>query len=142
MEHGCEHAEASPIGKCAICDRTVCSECYREVFHTMICDLHESLEDESEWAVAGLYTDDSTLGERRYTLEDSGITSLVVESDGETSELYVPIEEKDDAFSTLSASGDGTNLCEECRIQFPEEEDSCPMCGAPPMDRSNEEDED
>jgi hypothetical protein len=90
MEHGCEHEESSPIGKCAICGRTVCSECYREVFSAMICDLHQNLEDEAEWELVGYYADPSLLAERRYTLEDNGITSLVVETDDETIELYVP----------------------------------------------------
>ena len=62
---GCEHTEASPIGKCAICDRTVCSDCYRSIFNGMICDLHQALEDESDWALVGLYTSENALDERR-----------------------------------------------------------------------------
>jgi hypothetical protein len=134
MEHGCEHTEGSPIGKCAICEKTVCSECYREVFNAMICDLHQELEDESNWALVGFYNDSDALAERRYILEDSGITSLFVEVDDEAIELYVPSEEKEDAFSSLEGSGVDIFGCRECQIQYTKELSACPLCGTAPAE--------
>ena len=55
MEEVCEHLESSPIGHCSICGRTVCTDCYREIFNAMICDQHEKLEDEGEWELVGYY---------------------------------------------------------------------------------------
>lgn len=132
MEHGCEHTEGSPIGKCGICDRTVCTDCYRDVFGAMICDLHEELEDDSEWELVGFYSDDSTLAQKRYLLEENSITSLAVESDEDAVELYVPNDEKDDAFASLSAAADGEQSCAECEIQFSGDMDVCPVCGVKP----------
>lgn len=127
---GCEHTEGSPIGKCAICDRTVCSECYNEVFGSMICDLHRGLEDESDWELAGHYTTSSVVEERRYALEENGITALVVETDDEAVELYVPSEEKEDAYSTLTAATGDEVFCDDCMIEFSADLDACPVCGA------------
>jgi hypothetical protein len=127
---GCEHAEGSPIGKCAICERTVCSECYNEVFGSMICDQHRRMEDESEWALVGHYTQGEGIDERRYALEESGVTSLVVEGEDEAVELYVPISEKQDGFATLSAIAGDESLCEECEIEYSKDLDACPVCGA------------
>lgn len=130
MENGCEHVEGSPIGKCAICNRTVCSECYRDVFNTMICDLHADLEDEAEWALVGFYSEVSTMAARRFELEEHGITSLVAEPDEESIELYVPSAEKVDAFEALTAAADNTSVvCAECRIQHSAALDACPVCG-------------
>ena len=134
MEHGCEHAEGSPIGKCAICDRTVCTECYNDVFGTMICDLHKGLEDDSAWELVGLFSDRALVVQRRYALEENGLTSLVVDTDEDTVELYVPSEEKDDAFASLSAAADDEFRCPECKILFTRDMESCPVCGAPPHD--------
>ncbi len=129
MEHGCEHTEGSPIGKCAICERTVCSDCYRDVFNSMICNLHQDLEDEAEWELVGFYSETSALKQRRYLLEDAGITSLVVETDEENIELYVPGDEKDDAFDMLAATGDDTSVCSDCHIQYSSGLGACPICG-------------
>lgn len=127
---GCEHTESSPIGKCAICDRTVCSECYNEVFGSMICDLHRGLEDEADWELAGHYVTSSVVEERRYVLEESGITSLVVDGDDEAVELYVPANEKEDAYSALTASAGDEVFCGDCMIEHSRELDACPVCGA------------
>lgn len=130
MEQGCEHTEGSPIGKCAICDRTVCSECYNDVFGAMICDLHPGLDEESSWELVGFFEDAMSLAERRYALEEGGISSLVVEGDEEAIELYVPTDDKEDAFAILSGSGDGEHSCMECQIQYAGSMDACPVCGA------------
>ena len=135
MEHGCEHTDGSPIGKCAICGRTVCSECYQDIFGAMICDLHRGLEDESSWELVGFFADTPELAERRYALEENGITSLIVDYEEDAVELYVPNEDKDDAFAALTASGEEEYGCPECRIQFTKEMHACPVCGAAPADR-------
>ena len=134
MEDGCEHPEGSPIGKCAICDRTVCTECYHDVFGAMICDLHRGLEDESDWELVGFYDDAASLSERRYVLEENGVTSLVVEGDEDAVELYVPNIEKDDAFASLEASADNEYSCPECKIQFSGNMEACLVCGVKPSD--------
>ena len=131
---GCEHTEASPIGKCAICDRTVCSECYNDLFGMMICDLHSALEEESEWELVGFFSDAGFMAQRRYVLEEHGITSLVVDNEEEAVELYVSNEEKDDAFAVLSASAEDEHSCSECKIQFGKDMENCPVCGAKPTD--------
>lgn len=134
MEQGCEHAEGSPIGKCAICERTVCTECYNDVFGTMICDLHAGLEDDSAWELVGLFSDRALVVQRRYVLEENGLTSLVVDSDEDAVELYVPSELKDDAFAALSAVADDELRCPECKILFTRDMENCPVCGAQPQE--------
>lgn len=141
MEQGCEHTEGSPIGKCAICDRTVCSECYNDVFGAMICDLHPGLEDESSWELVGFFTDAVSLAERRYSLEEGGITSLMVESDDESIELYVPNDDKDDAFAILCSSSEEENVCMDCGIQYSHEMDACPVCGAKASEAGDDADD-
>ena len=131
----CEHLESAPIGKCSICDATVCSDCYREVFSAMICDQHEALEDEGEWQLVGFYSVDTSLEERRYVMEEQGITSLVVDGDGEAVELYVPNDEKADAYAALSSlAGKESHLCEGCSIEFSADIEECPLCGTPAAD--------
>ena len=132
MEEGCEHTEASPIGKCAICDRTVCADCYNDVFGAMICDLHQGLEDDSEWELVGIFTDATLVARQRYDLEESGITVLAVDAEDDNIEVYVPNEERDDAFAALTASADAENSCPDCQIQFGENLANCPVCGAKP----------
>ena len=134
MEHGCEHAEGSPIGKCAICERTVCTECYNDVFGTMICDMHRGLEDDSDWELVGFFSDAASVTRRRYVLEENGITSLVVDNEEEVVELYVPNDEKDDAFAALSASAENEISCSECKIQYTRDMETCPVCGAKAAD--------
>ncbi len=139
MENGCEHIEGSPIGKCAICDRTVCSECYRDVFNSMICDLHVDLEDEAEWELVGFYSEASAVVQRRHELEEHGITSLVAEPDEESNELYVPLTEKDDAYAALAAAADDTSVvCIECRIHYSSGLDACPICGGKSRQKDEE----
>ena len=137
MENGCEHTEGSPIGKCSICEKTVCRECYREVFNAMICDLHQVLEDESNWELVGLYNMAEALTDRRYALEDGGITSLVVEADEDSIELYVPTEEREDAFTSLAGFPDYASVCKACRVQVSSELESCPLCGVAPTGESD-----
>ena len=135
---GCEHGEGSPMGKCAICARTVCSECFRNVFTEMICDGHQHLEDESEWVLVGFYLDGEALKQRRYLLDESGITSLAVDGDEDAIELYVPTGEKDDAQASLSTIAQDALFCGECRIQFSTDMGVCPLCGVKPAsDESN-----
>jgi hypothetical protein len=135
---GCEHAESSPIGKCAICERTVCGDCYQEVFGAMICDQHRGLEDESDWALVGYYTPRTVdIEERRYALEESGVTSLMVETDDETTELYVPESEKEDAFQALASSSGDDVMCTECEIEYSHDLDACPVCGEHSEGRDN-----
>jgi hypothetical protein len=134
MENECDHVDGSLVGKCAICGRTVCSECYREVFSEMICEVHEDLEDESAWELVGFYADSATLAQRRFLLEEQGISSIVVEADGDTIELYVAMEEKEDAFASLSASTEDAMICADCRIQYSAEMVACPLCGVKPVE--------
>ena len=133
MEEACEHLESSPIGACAICARTVCTDCYRDIFNAMICDQHEDLEDEGQWELVGYYSPGTDLEERRYTLEEQAIVSLVVEGDQDGVELYVTTDEKDDAFASLAAmAGEESRVCGECKIVVSAEIDECPLCGNPP----------
>jgi len=133
LEEVCEHLESSPIGNCSICGRTVCTDCYREIFNAMICDQHENLEDEGEWELVGYYAVGTDLEERRYILEDHAITSLVVEGDQDGVELYVTTEDKDDAYASLSAAaGAGSQLCGACKIEVSADIEECPLCGNPP----------
>jgi RNA polymerase subunit RPABC4/transcription elongation factor Spt4 len=129
MERGCDHVDGSPMGVCAICGKTVCSECYRTVFNEMICDEHETLEDESAWELVGIFTDAAVIAERRYQLEENGISSIAGESDEDMIELYVPAEERDEGFAVLQAAGEEGGACEECRIQFSADMEACPLCG-------------
>lgn len=128
-EESCEHLDGSPIGKCAICGKTVCSECYRTVFSEMICDEHEALEEESAWELIGLYSDGSGLDEKRFELEEHGIVSIVVTDNDDAVELYVPAEEKEDGYSALKMSDDESPVCTDCMIQYSPDTDACPICG-------------
>ena len=130
MERGCDHLDGSPMGTCAVCGKTVCSECYRTVFNEMICDEHEALEDESAWELVGIYTDASAVPDKRFQLEENGISSLAVASEEDSVELYVPADERDEGFAVLQSSADDTGLCAECRIQYSAEIEACPLCGA------------
>jgi hypothetical protein len=129
MGEGCDHLEGSPIGKCAVCGKTVCSDCYSTLFNEMICDEHDGLEEESAWEVIGFFSDESIVADKRFLLEDNGINSLAVESDDDVIELYVPAEGKDAAFVVLQTSIDEARSCEECLVQFSSNIDACPVCG-------------
>lgn len=129
MGEGCDHLDASPIGKCAICGKTVCSECYSTLFNEMICDEHGGLEEESAWEVVGYYSDDSIAADKRFLLEDNGISSLTVESDDDIVEVYIPAEAKEEAFAVLQSANDEARSCSECQVEFSSNIDCCPLCG-------------
>jgi hypothetical protein len=129
MAPECEHLDGDYIGKCAICGDMVCGECFQTLFNTVICSAHEELEDESAWELLGLYNSPSDLEERRYFLQEQGITSIVVESEEDMTELYVPIEEKDDAYETLSGASEDILQCDNCKVLYSEEVGNCPICG-------------
>ena len=114
----CEHLEGSPIGKCAICGTVVCDECFRQVHSQIICDAHQSIEDESAWELIGSYAEAGILEERRFLLRDQDIPALEVEPDADTYELYVPTDEKDTAWETLTDDPGGTLHCSECKIEY------------------------
>lgn len=125
----CEHLDSDVMGKCAICGNMVCSECYRTVFGQMICSAHEELEDESEWDVIGFYNDFDVVAEVRFELKEQGLTSLELEADADTIELYVPPDEKDDAWEAILEVSGEFNTCEECQVHFSSEIGICPICG-------------
>ena len=132
MEYGpgdCEHPDGSFIGKCAICGAMVCDECFRQVHSQIMCNGHESLEDESAWELIGSYADAGILAERRFLLRDQDIPGLEVEPDADTYELYVPVDEKDTAWETLTEEPGGTLHCSECKIEYSSECNLCPACG-------------
>jgi hypothetical protein len=101
----------------------------RTVFNQIICESHEDLEDETAWELVGFYTSESSLEERRYYLEEQGITSVVVETDDDTIELYVPEVEKEDAYNALASSSEETISCSNCHVEFASEMQVCPLCG-------------
>lgn len=125
----CEHPNGDFMGKCAICENMVCGECFQTIFNTMICGEHEELVDESAWEMLGFYTSLASLEERRQFLQDQGVTSIAVESEEDTAELYVPIEEKDDAFEALQGDSDDVLQCDSCKVFFSKETEACPICG-------------
>jgi hypothetical protein len=134
MGFDCEHEEGSPMGHCAICGDMTCSECFRTIFNQTICAAHQDLEDESGWELVGFYSSEAAMSERRYYLEEQGITSIVVDTDEEAIELYVPEEEKDDAYAALVASGEDTLYCASCQVQYAPELETCPLCGVRAME--------
>jgi hypothetical protein len=129
MGEGCDHLDGSPIGKCAVCGKTVCSECYSTLFNVMICDEHEGLDDESEWEVVGYYSDESIAADKRFLLEDNDIRSLAIEGEDDMIEVYVPVDSKDDAFAALQSANDEARSCGECKVEYSSEIDACPLCG-------------
>jgi hypothetical protein len=129
MAEECEHLDGDYMGKCAICGDMVCGECYQSIFNTMICSAHEELEDEGEWELLGLYTSQESLDERRYYLQEQGITSIVVESEEDTTELYVPADVKEDAFAALQGASEEVLQCDGCQVFFSKDSGTCPICG-------------
>jgi hypothetical protein len=99
------------------------------VFNQTICGDHEDLEDESAWEMVGFYPSEDPLAERRYYLEEQGIISIVVEADDGTMELYVPENDKDNAYETLVGNGDDYLSCQACQVEFAKEMEICPLCG-------------
>ena len=125
----CEHPDGDFMGKCAICGDMVCGECVQTIFNTMICGAHEHLEEESSWELLGFYSSVAAVEEPRSLLQDQGVTSIAVESEEETAELYVPIEEKDDAFEALQGASEDVLQCDSCQVFFSKETETCPICG-------------
>ena len=129
MDDRCEHLDGAYMGKCAICDDMVCGECFQTLFNTVICGNHGDLEDESAWELIGFYNSTGAVEERRYFLQEQNITSIMVETDEDVVELYVPIEEKDDAFAALSGASEEILSCESCKVFYSQEMGTCPICG-------------
>lgn len=125
----CEHSEGNIMGKCAICGDLVCGDCFEEIFNTMVCGNHEGMLDEGDWELVGLYTVDHPMEDRRYFLNEQGVTSLLVATDDDTIELYVPAAEKADAFAALGGETDGLLECTGCQVQYAQESGVCPVCG-------------
>jgi len=130
----CEHEEGSPMGSCAICGEMICSECFRTVFNQNICGGHEELEEESSWELVGFYTSEASLKERRFYLEEQDLTSISVETDEESIELYVPESQRVEAYEALVSSGEETFFCGSCLVQYASELRVCPMCGVRQQD--------
>jgi len=130
----CEHLEGSMMGKCAICGRMVCGDCYRNLFNQLICNAHPSLEDESSWELIGFYSDQASLAERKFLLDEQGITSIPVEGEGDAIELYVPIEEREDAWEALRSAGEESLFCMDCKVQYSPDVGVCPVCGVRPVE--------
>lgn len=129
MDERCEHADGAYMGKCAICEDMVCGECFQTIFNTVICSAHHDLEDESAWELIGFYTNPAAVEERQYFLQEQTVTSIVVETEEDVTELYVPIDEKDDAFAALSGASEEILSCESCKVFFSAEIGACPICG-------------
>ncbi|MDH3198151.1 MAG: hypothetical protein OEO21_07905 [Candidatus Krumholzibacteria bacterium] len=125
----CEHQDGDIMGSCAICGDTVCGECVQTVFDTMICSVHGDLEDEGAWELVGFYSGSVPIEERRFYLNEQGLTSLAVEADDDVTELYVPGEEKEDAYAVLSSASEDGLQCDDCRVYYSADLGSCPVCG-------------
>jgi len=129
MTSNCEHPDGNLAGKCSICGNMVCDECFRSLFNQMICELHPELEDETAWVIAGCYNNADSLDEVTFLLDEQQITSLKVEVDADTVELYIPSEDKEGAWEIYQSSPTNSNLCAECKIQFSSDIILCPLCG-------------
>lgn len=140
----CEHPDGDIMGTCAICGGMVCGECARPVFNVTICDEHGSLEDEGSWELIGFYMSQAAVDTRKYILDEAGVPALVNEGDEEVNELYVPVEERDEAYAALSGNTEDSVECEQCRVFYSPEMGVCPVCGVgtPPDDTLEDEDED
>jgi hypothetical protein len=129
MATDCEHLDGDFMGKCAICGDMVCGECMQTIFNTIICSAHEELEDESAWELLGFFSNQTALEERRYFLQEQMVTSIIVEAEDDIIELYVPIEEKDDAYEALRGSDEDVLRCDNCQVFYSEDVGVCPICG-------------
>jgi hypothetical protein len=129
MDQECEHLDGDYVGKCAICGDMACGECFQTIFNTLICGAHRQLEDESEWELLGFYGGSTLLDEPRFILQEQGITSIIVETEDDTIEMYVPIDEKDDAFEVLTGTGQETAECSTCKVIYSVDIGACPICG-------------
>jgi hypothetical protein len=97
----------------------------------VICSNHEGLEDESDWELIALYSTTGGSDNLRFFLDDQGIASVAVENEEGTMEVYVSIEEKDEAWAALEGgeAGDDMVKCDEDRLYFAREIGECPICG-------------
>jgi len=125
----CEHEDGHYMGKCAICDDMVCQECFQTLFNSMICSEHEELEDEGSWELVGFYSTMPTAEEHRFFLTEQSLTSIAVESDEDVIELYVPSEEKEEAFAALGAPTETILRCDTDHVFYSIEIGACPICG-------------
>jgi hypothetical protein len=127
----CDHSDGTLVGACAVCGDPVCSECFTSLFNTVICAIHEGLDDEGEWELIAFYTTSGPVDSVRFYLDDHGVQSIAVAGDEEAVELYVPIAEKDDAWALLEGgeAGDEMVRCDECRVYYSREAGECPICG-------------
>jgi len=132
----CEHQDGDIMGSCTVCGDTVCGECMQTVFDTIICSAHGDLEDEGAWELVGFYSSPTSMEERRFYLSEQGLTSLAVEADDDIIELYVPAEEKDDAYAALSGALDALH-CDDCRVYYSPDLGTCPVCGARIIEEEN-----
>jgi hypothetical protein len=127
----CDHSDGTHVGMCAVCGEPVCSECYQPLFSVMICANHESLEDEGEWELLALYASADGADSLRFFLDDHLVKSVVVEDEDGAVQVFVPIEEKDEAWAALDGgeAGDDMIRCDEDRLYFSREIGECPICG-------------
>ena len=129
MGKKCEHLDGDFVGKCAICDDMVCGECMQTIFNTVICGAHEHLVDEPAWELLGFFTSRTSADEKRYFLQEQVVTSILVETEEDTIELYVPIEEKEEAYQALAGASEDVLHCANCRVFYSEDLETCPICG-------------
>jgi hypothetical protein len=127
----CDHSDGTHVGTCAVCGVPVCSECFQSLFNVVICSNHEGLEDESEWELLALYATSDGADALRFFLDDHGVPSIAVETEEGATEVYVPIEEKDEAWAALEGGEAGEDMirCDEDRLYFSREIGECPICG-------------
>ncbi|HEX6791078.1 MAG TPA: hypothetical protein VF247_07185 [Candidatus Krumholzibacteria bacterium] len=127
----CDHSDGTHVGSCAVCGEPVCTECFQALFNVNICANHEGLEDEGEWELVALYMSTDGSDGLRFHLDDHGVQSLAVENEDGIMEVYVPIEEKDEAWASLEGgeAGDDMIKCDEDRLYFAREIGECPICG-------------
>jgi hypothetical protein len=114
-----------------VCGDPVCSECFQALFNVVICSNHEGLEDESDWELLALYAASEGADGLRFFLDDHGVASVAVETEEGATEVYVPIEEKDEAWAALDGGEAGEDMirCDEDRLYFSREIGECPICG-------------
>ena len=127
----CDHSDGTHVGSCAVCGDPVCTECAVPLFNTNICSNHENLEDESEWELIALYSSSEGSDAMRFLFDDHGVASIMVENEEGHMEVYVPIEEKDEAWASLEGgeAGDEMIKCDEDKLYFAREIGECPICG-------------
>jgi len=125
----CEHPNGDIMGKCAVCGDIVCGECFQPIFNVMMCANHGDLADEGAWELIGFFLSEWAIESRRIFLDEAGVLSLVNEGEEDVLELYVPIEERDDAFAALQSVTEDSIECEQCRVFYSPEMETCPVCG-------------